>query len=81
MPALEVAQVHVVSQLPLQRARSQFSIGEILRLMAHHRFNRQLFGETSEISNLCEAHGVQGTVRSKQLTASTEGKIPLTAYA
>jgi len=46
MPALEVAQVHVVSQLPLQRARFQFSIGEILRFTAHHRFDRQLFGKT-----------------------------------
>ena len=47
VPALKVAQMHVVSQLPLPRARFQFSIGEILRLMAHHRFDRQLFGETA----------------------------------
>jgi len=46
VPALEVAQVHAVSQLPLQTARFQFSIGEILRFMAHHRFDHQLFGET-----------------------------------
>ena len=51
MPALEVAQMHVVSQLPLQRARFQFSIGEILRLMAHHRFDRQLFGDTPGKAN------------------------------
>ena len=48
VPAPEVAQVHVVSQLPLQSPRFQFSIGEILRLMAHHRYDRQLFGETPE---------------------------------
>ncbi len=46
MPALEIVQVHVVSQPPLQRARFQFSIVEILRFMAHHRFNRQLFVKT-----------------------------------
>jgi len=45
-PALKVAQVHIVSQLPLQRARLQLFIGEILGFMAHYKFDRQLFGET-----------------------------------
>ena len=46
VPALMVAQVHVVSQLPLQRARFQLPITVILRLMAHYRFDRQILGET-----------------------------------
>ena len=46
MPAPKVAQMHVVSQLPLQRARFQLSIGEILRFVAHHRLDRQIFGES-----------------------------------
>ena len=46
VPALEVAQMHVVSQLPLQRPRFQLSIGRILHFKAHHRFDRKVFGET-----------------------------------
>ena len=52
MPALKVAQVHVVSQLPPQRARFELSAGEILRFVAHYRHDRQLFGETPARSTL-----------------------------
>ena len=38
--------VHVVSQLSLLEARFQLSSGEILRFVAHHRFDRQLCGES-----------------------------------
>jgi hypothetical protein len=40
VPAPKVAQMHVVSQLPLQRARFQLSSGEMLLSMAHYRFDR-----------------------------------------
>ena len=40
VPAPKVAQMHVVSQLPLLRARFQLSIAEIPRLTGHYRFDR-----------------------------------------
>ena len=40
VPAPKVAQMHVVSQLPLQRARFQLSSGEMPRSTAHRRFDR-----------------------------------------
>jgi len=47
VPAEEVAQVHVVSQLPQQNLDVHFSIGEILGFIILHSCHRQLLGETS----------------------------------
>jgi len=47
VPAVEVAQVHVVSQLPLQNLDVPFSICKILRFIILHSCHRQLFGGTS----------------------------------
>jgi len=46
MPAVEVAQVHVVSQLPLQNLDVQFLICEILGFSILSSCHRQLFGGT-----------------------------------
>ena len=56
VPAPQVAQVHVVSQLPLQRARFQLPITVILHLMAHYRFDRQIFGGTPGKQTSCILH-------------------------
>jgi len=45
--AVEVAQVHVVSQLPRQNLDVHFSICEILGFINLHSCHRQLFGGTS----------------------------------
>ena len=45
VPALEVAQVHVVSQLPLQNLDVHFSICEILKVIILHSCHRQFLGE------------------------------------
>jgi len=50
VPAVEVAQVHVVSQLPLQNLDVHFSIGETLRVIIPNSCDRQLFGGTSVTS-------------------------------
>jgi len=44
--AAKVAQVHVVSQLPLQNLDAHFSICEILGFINLHSCHRQLFGVT-----------------------------------
>ena len=49
--AVEVAQVHVVTQLPPQNLDVHFSIGEILGFIILHSCHRQLFGATSGHSN------------------------------
>ncbi len=46
VPAVEVAQVHVVSQLPLQNLGVHFSICQVLRLITLHSGHRQFFGGT-----------------------------------
>ena len=46
VPAVEVAQVHVVSHLPLQNLDVHFSICEILGFILLHSCHRQLFGGT-----------------------------------
>jgi len=46
VPAAEVAQVHLVEQLPLQNLDVHFSIGEILRFIMVHSCHRQFFGGT-----------------------------------
>jgi len=46
MPAVEVAQVHVVSQLPLQNLGVHFLICEILGFIVLSNCHRQLFGGT-----------------------------------
>ena len=50
--------MHVVSQPPLQRARLQLSIAEILHFTAHHRFERQLFGETHDNKFLIDSENI-----------------------
>ena len=44
--AVEVAQVHVVSQLPLQNLDVHFSICQILGFIILHSCHRQFFGGT-----------------------------------
>jgi len=47
VPAVDVAQVHVVTQLPLQNLDVHFSICKILRFIIVHSCHRQFFGGTS----------------------------------
>jgi len=46
VPAVKVAQVHVVSQLPLQNLGVHFSICQVLELITLHSGHRQFFGGT-----------------------------------
>ena len=48
VPALKVAQMHVVPQLPLQNPSVHFSIAQILGLIIRHSCHRGFFGETPE---------------------------------
>ena len=50
--AVEVAQVHVVSQLPLQNLDVHFSICQILGFIILHSCHRQFFVGTPENSRL-----------------------------
>jgi len=47
-PAIEVAQIHVVSQLPLRGSRFHFSIGALFGLILPDGCHCRVFGETPD---------------------------------